>query len=273
MRRTGQSVRGPLILSPMAQTRSIPGPAGRLRLRLFVPETIIGVYLHLHGGGWVVGGADEQDVYLEDMARACEVAVASVDYRLAPEHPYPAAPDDCEAAAAWLVEHAAAEFGTDRLIIGGESAGAHLAVATLLRLRDRHAFIGFSGANLAYGLYDLALTPSARHWGQRQLILNTPQIQWFIRHFAPPDVRDPDVSPLQADLSRMPPALFSVGTLDPLLDDSLFMSLRWLAAGNVSEIAVYPGGVHGFNLLALNLARRANQKMFEFIRARASHPG
>ncbi len=86
-------------------------------------------------------------------------AVLSVDHRLAPEHPFPAGPDDCEAAARWLVDRAEAEFGTARLLIGGESAGAHLSVLTLLRLRDRHGITGtFRAAHLTFGPYDLSMT-------------------------------------------------------------------------------------------------------------------
>ena len=176
--------------------------------------------------------------------------VVSVGYRLAPEHPYPAGPDDCEAAAVWVVENAQREFGSERLVIGGESAGAHLSAVTMLRLRDRHHLTPFRGANLVYGIYDLTFTPAVRNWGPRNLILSTPIIEWFSNHFIP-DKRKrgtTDASPLYADLHSLPPALFSVGTLDPLLDDSLFMSARWAAAGSRAELAIYPGGVHGFNL-------------------------
>ncbi len=88
-------------------------------------------------------------------------------YRLAPEHPYPAAPDDCEAVARWLVAHRVDAFGTDRIAVGGESAGAHLALVTLLRLRDRHGYSGFTGANLTFGAFDLSGTPSPLRWGAR----------------------------------------------------------------------------------------------------------
>lgn len=163
------------------------------------------------------------------------------------------------------MRHAGAEFGTSRLLIGGESAGAHLAVTTLLRLRDRHALTPFSAACLTYGAYDLAFTPSARRWGTRNLVLSTPILERFREWYAPPDLADPDVSPLQADLSRLPPAIFSVGTLDPLLDDTLFMSARWAAAGNVAELEVHPGGIHAFNAMPTPLADRANARIRAFI--------
>ena len=266
VRESGQSIFGPIPRSAMAQNRTISGPSGNLTVRVFEPDQVKGVYLHLHGGGWSLGRAHHQDERLEEIARRCSIAVASVDYRLAPEHPYPAGPDDCEAAALWLAQNAKAELGSDCLVIGGESAGAHLSVVTLLRMRDRHGFSGFAAANLAYGMYDLSLLPSAARWGQRNLVLSTPIIEWFVNMFIPAkDRRDPDISPLYADLSGMPPALFTVGTLDPLLDDSLFMHARWGAAGNEAELALFPGGIHGFNLFPIELGRQADARVDAFL--------
>jgi acetyl esterase/lipase len=122
------------------------------------------------------------------------------------------------------------EFGSDRIVIGGESAGAHLSAVSLLRLRDKHGFSGFRGAALTYGCYDMTMTPSMARWGPRNLILSTPIVAWFIDNFVPEgDRRQPDISPLYADLAAAA-ALFSVGSYDPLLDDTLFMQGRWLAA-------------------------------------------
>jgi acetyl esterase/lipase len=228
-----------------------------------------GVYLDVHGGGWVLGRAHHGDVRNRQIADNAGVAVVSVDYRLAPEHPYPAGPDDCEDAAAWLARNAQSEFGTQRLLIGGGSAGAHLAAVTLLRLRDRHGFTGFLGANLVFGVFDVAQTPSSCTWGERYLVLSSPMMKWFGDCFAGGrDLRDPDISPLYADLRGMPPALFTVGTMDPLLDDSLFMHARWVAAGNQGELAVYPGGVHGFTGMPTELGKRANRHADEWLKAR-----
>lgn len=257
---------------PEGRNRTIPGPGGGdLLLRTFVPAgDVRGAYLHIHGGGWTLGSALQQDVGLWRLANEAGVAVVSVDYRLAPENPYPAAPDDCEAAALWLVETGLGELGVDRVVIGGESAGAHLAAVTLLRLRDRHRVTDpFAGANLVYGAFDLTMTPSQRRWGDRNLVLSTPIMAWFYDCFLPgrtfEERRDPDVSPLYADLSGLPPALFSVGALDPLLDDSLFMSARWAAAGNPTTLRVYPEGVHGFNAFPTGLAGAANAGQWSFV--------
>jgi len=265
-RAAGYSVFGPVKHLEEARNRRIPGPAGEISLRVFVPDNVTGVYMHIHGGGFMLGGADQQDEFLAQISQVCQVAVVSVDYRLAPEHPYPAGADDCEAVAVWLAENSLEELGSSALIIGGESAGANLSVATLIRMRDRHDFRGFCGAVLTYGGYDLSMTPSARHWGERHLILTTKIIEWFHGNYAPAEkLTDPDVSPLYADLSGMPPALFTVGTLDPLLDDTLFMHMRWLAAGNEAQLAIYPGGIHAFNFFPIELARKANTRINNFI--------
>jgi acetyl esterase/lipase len=256
---------------PQGQDRTIAGRSGELAVRVFVPDQAAGVFLHIHGGGWVLGGANQQDVGLWRLATEARVAVVSVDYRLAPEHPFPGGLHDCEDAALWLLERARSEFGTDRLIIGGESAGAHLSVLTLLRLRDRHGNRGaFSAASLVYGCYDLSMTPSQRRWGDRYLVLSEPVIRWFVAQFAPgagaEALTSPEISPLYADLTGLPPAQFMVGTLDPLLDDTLFMAARWAAAGNESRLLVYPDAVHGFTLFPIQVAAAANRAQADFVR-------
>jgi len=253
--------------------KEVSGSAGKVPVRIYTPKKVKAVYLHIHGGGFMLGRAHHQDEGLHAIANNCNVATVSVDYRLAPENPYPAGADDCEAAAVWLIENMNKEFNTDKIIIGGESAGANLAVVTLLRMRDKHGFIDFSGANLVYGVYDQSMTPSARNWGESpNLVLTTKLMQWFHSQYAPADMlKDPDVSPLYADLTHMPPALFSVGTLDPLFDDSLFMNSRWITAGNKGELAIYPGGIHAFNAFPIELARQANSKIGEFVGEKANN--
>ena len=192
------------------------------------------------------------DLLNEIVADSCNVAIVSVDYRLAPEHPYPAGPDDCEAAAVWLLEHAQREYGSDRLLIGGESAGGHLSAVTLLRMRDRHqAADRFLGANLVFGVYDVSATPSQRGVGQPpgSDILTVEGIEFFAELFTPgmttDERRNPDLSPLHADLHDLPPALFTVGARDLLVDDTLFLASRYALAGNQTELLVYPESPHG----------------------------
>ena len=269
-RAAGGGAFGPIIKLDDAEERTIEGPRGTITLRTLVPPTVDGAYLHIHGGGWVMGSADGQDERLWATAQAANLAVVSVEYGLAPEDAYPAGPNDCEAAAVWAVEHAAQEFGSDALVIGGESAGGNLAAVTLVRMRERHGYSGFRAANLVYGAYDLAMTPSMAR-GERAPVWPTPSMRWAMQHYAPGhDLREPDISPLYADLSGLPPALFTVGTLDSLLDDSLFMHQRWIAAGNEAELAVYAGGVHGFNGFPMQIGREANDRQNEFLRRTVS---
>ncbi|KPI18314.1 hypothetical protein OV450_2277 [Actinobacteria bacterium OV450] len=246
--------------------------AGGVRLRTFAGDRVDGVYLHVHGGGWAFGSADGQDERLWRLAVEARLAVVSVDYRLAPEHPFPAGPDDCEAAARWLIDHAEAEFGTRRLLIGGESAGAHLSVLTLLRLRDRHGITGaFRAANLLFGPYDLSMTPSQRSFGSRRLLSNTDSLRGSYELFTPgtgPEQRrDPGLSPLFADLTGLPPARIVVGTEDPLLDDSLFLASRWQAAGAPVRLGVVAGAMHGFTLFPLTVTEREQERQQEFLAA------
>jgi len=253
--------------SPRARTFSIPGPGGDLPLRLIAPETPKGVYLHIHGGGWSWGAADQQDPRLERIVDRTGFAALSIEYRLAPEHPYPCGPDDCEAAALWLMRQAESRFGTTRFAIGGESAGAHLAVLTLLRLRDRHGAAPFLGANLEAGCYDLTMTPSAANWGETPLVLHTRGIRRFADYFLAggADPASPEVSPLRARLDGLPPALFTVGTRDPLLDDTLFMAARWAAAGNSVDLAIHPGGAHVFTTHPSALSETARSRIDAFL--------
>ena len=269
MRRRGEGPFPIPVMSSRARTLTITGRNGnKIELRVIAPARPRGIYLHLHGGGWVLGGADMQDPMLERIADNTGQAVVGVEYRLAPEHPYPAGPDDCEAAAAWLVQNGKKEFGTDALTIGGESAGGHLTAVTILRMRDRHGYTGFRGANIVYGAFDLSMTPSQRQFGNTtRLVLRTIDMQQFYNAFLPTitDRRVPDISPLYADLKGLCPALFSVGTKDALLDDTLFMHARWVAAGNDAELAVYPGGAHGFTLFPNDLSKAATAKMDGFL--------
>jgi acetyl esterase len=138
---------------------------------------------------------------------------------------------------------------------------------TILRLRDRHGLKPFRGANLFAGCYDLAMTPSVANWGTEPLILNTPGVRAFVDNFCGSDrnLRDPDISPLYADLKGLPPALFSVGTRDLLLDDTLFMASRWAAAGNRAELALWPGGCHVFIRFDSAMSEQALSRIDAFV--------
>ena len=252
---------------------SIPGPAGPIPARVIRPDDVRAVYLDVHGGAWMIGSPRMDDVENDELARACGVATVSIDYRMAPEHDLADSMDDSEAAALWLIEHARSDFGTDRLLIGGGSAGAHLAAVTLLRLRDRHQAAGrFLGANLVFGCFDLSGTPSSRLRRTESWVLR-PQLfeavhQYVMHRKDPEALRDPALSPLYANLSGLVPAVFTVGALDPLLDDSLFMAARWEAAGNPAEVAVYPESEHGFTGMPTGMARAARARQHAWTRGR-----
>lgn len=272
-RREGRGIFPAPVFLEDARDIELDGRGGPIKIRTVRPDrTPVGIYLHIHGGGWTLGAHDMQDVALRWLANETGLCMASIDYRLAPENPYPAGPDDCEDAVLELLKHGPKLLDAPpKFAIGGESAGAHLAVVTLLRLRDRHEIKGaIAAANLVFGAYDLNTTPSSVLWGDRNLVLSVPIMRWFTNNFVPDrsfeQRRDPDISPLYARLQDMPRALFTVGALDPLLDDTLFMSQRWMSAGNQAEVVIYPEAVHGFNAFPTGVARAANARQARFLR-------
>jgi acetyl esterase len=235
---------------PEAVERTIAG----VPCRLFLPDgPATAVYLHFHGGGMIVGAPPMNDGQNLELMRRTGVAVVSVDYRLAPEHPFPAGPDDGVAVAAWLLDHGQDEFGSRRILTGGESAGGYMAAAVLLRIRDElQAADRVDGANLVFGVHDWGRSPSQR--GLRPAdgpdMLTPEGIVFFCECYLPgmtdEERRDPSISPAFADLRGLPPALMSVGTMDHLLDDTLLLATRWAAAEGEVDLFVAPDMPHGF---------------------------
>ena len=213
-----------------------------------------GVVLQMHGGGWVMGNAASDRKMAEELANRAGVAVVSVDYRLAPEHPYPAGIDDCVTAADWLLRNAQSQFGTTKVAIMGCSAGSHLAAMTLLRLGPRAT--QFSAAVLYYGVYDLGVTPGARlapdddHPDLSTTSIRR-MIQWFTPGLQPEQRRVAAISPLYAPVPKLPETLFLVGGADILVDDTLYLAQRW-SEKNVVRVALFPGAPHGFNMYSLD---------------------
>ena len=233
-----------------------------VKLRIFRPaQECRGVILDCHGGGWTIGNARMSDDQNAALAASIGVAVVSIDYRLALTNPISALVDDCEAAALWLIEHALEEFGTTRIVVKGSSAGAHLAAAMLLRLRDRGSAIRHvAGAMLFFGLYDFAGTPMVRAAGSETLLLHGPTVRATLCKLTPgmteEQRRDPTISPLYADLSSLPPALFVVGAKDMLLEDNQRMAARWREATGDAELLVAPESPHAFNHMGTGVARK-----------------
>ncbi|OPA87981.1 esterase [Pseudomonas fluorescens] len=204
-----------------------------------------GVVLDIHGGGWVIGNAQMDDDLNLGMVNACDVAVVSVDYRLAVDTPVEGLLEDCLAAARWLLGEE--EFAHLPVVFVGESAGGHLAAATLLALKQWPELLKrVSGAVLYYGVYDLTGTPSVRQAGPQTLLLDGPGMVEALRMLTPglsdEQRRQAPLSPLYGDFEGMPPALMFVGELDPLGDDTLLIAERWPQA----EAHLLPESAHGF---------------------------
>lgn len=252
---------------PVEAGRWLDLPGGP-RLRVVPVSKPRGVLLDLHGGGWCLGTALSDEMRLEELGRAANLTTVSVDYRLAPEHPFPAGPEDCLKAASWLIENCRRQFATDHLFLRGASAGAHLAVSTLVSLGARASRL--AGVVLYYGVYDLAGTPSRlAATDEDHPDLSPSSMEEYTRWFLGGDLerRRVELSPLYADLRGMPPALMLVGTQDILLDDTLFLAARWAAAGSAAELVVYPEAPHGFDGYPTAMARDAHRRELEFLKS------
>ena len=243
-------------------------PGGNLAIRIFRPDMIRAIVLDIHGGGWCGGMAAFDDSLNDEMARECKVAVVSVDYRLAP--PLSACINDCNTAAKWLIINALKEFGTDKLFISGGSAGGHLAAVTTLYIRDSlHAIDKVIGVNLLYGCFDVSRTPSNRMATDSTLFISKSVLDYvsdLVFHgWDVNQLKNSKYSPLYANLHSLPPALFTVGTYDPFIDDSYFMEARWRLAGNKTFLAVYPECSHAFNTFPTKIEKVANERLYKWI--------
>jgi acetyl esterase/lipase len=229
--------------------------------------------LRIHGGGWAAGAPEDDDTVNDRYARVCGLAIVSPEYRLTPEVTAVEQIAECIAVAEWLALNAKAEFGSATLVIGGISAGAHLAAATLLHLRadSPDTFDRFAAAVLDSGPYDFGRTPSAYLANDETLIVTGSWLEGLI-DLALPDrtvdeLRAPDVSPLLNDLTGMPPALFTVGNLDPLRDESILMAARWQLDGSKADLDVWPEGPHAFANIVTPLAELAADRASSWITA------
>ncbi len=254
-----------------AQTRVVGVGDASVPVRIIRPNgKAKGVVLDIHGGGWVIGNAQMDDDLNVAMVKACDVAVVSVDYRLAVNTPVEGLMEDCLAAARWLLGDCE-EFAGLPVIVVGESAGGHLAAATLLALKQWPALLArVSGAVLYYGVYDLTGTPSVRAAGPDTLLLDGPGMVEALRLLTPglsdEQRRQPPLSPLYGDLAGLPPALMFVGELDPLLDDTLQMGNRWAE----SEVFLLPASAHGFIHFPTAMSSRVLAYSREWITARVA---
>ncbi|RJL20165.1 alpha/beta hydrolase [Bailinhaonella thermotolerans] len=256
----------------------IPGPGGELRVRVYTPAAAtppLPALLYFHGGGFVAGGVDTHDAWTAWIADEVGTVVISVDYRLAPENPFPAAPEDAYAALEWTAAHAA-ELGVDpaRIAAGGDSAGGNLAAVLALLTRDR------GGPPLRFQYLDVPVTddrmgtPSMRAFDDTP-VWNRPANELMWRHYLGDGVRPggPGVSPYAApiraaDLSGLPPAFVATAEYDPLRDEGIEYAGRLLAAGVHTELRVYPRVPHGVVLLGggFPVVRRIAEDHFAALR-------
>jgi acetyl esterase/lipase len=234
------------------EDRTVPGPAGDIPVRLYRPaaDGPLPLLVYFHGGGWVLGG--ELEVYdglCRSLANAAGCAVLAVDYRLAPEHKFPAAVDDCYAATSWAVANAAA-LGADgaRVAVGGDSAGGNLTAVVAQLARDRKG-PALRFQLLVYPATDVAYdTPSYRE-NATGYFLELDAMRWFYDHYLSSDAdrADPRASPLRAaDLHGLPPALVITAEFDPLRDEGEAYAARLREADVPVTLTRYHGMIHGF---------------------------
>jgi acetyl esterase len=236
----------------VAQELEVAGAEGPLAARLYVPEGSRRpgpLVVWYHGGGWVVGDLDSHDPACRFVSHAAGLPVLAVAYRLAPEHPFPAAPLDALAAFRWAVAHAA-ELGADpdRIAVAGDSAGGNLAaVVSLLAARDGGPAPAFQG--LVYPVTDLSKKSGSYRAYPTGYFLTEAQMDWYADHYVadPAERSDPRVSPLLAhDLSGLAPAYVTVGGFDVLRDETVAYAERLQQAGVPTTLRLHPGLIHGF---------------------------
>jgi acetyl esterase len=260
-----------------AEDRRIPGPGGEVPVRIYTP-TGTGPFPALcffHGGGFVLGDLKTHDGVCRELAAGAGCVVVAVDYRLAPEHAYPAAPDDCEAAVRWTAQNAA-ELNIDaaRLAVGGESAGGNLSAVVAQRLRDRGG-PALVGQMLVYPAVRLSGEPTASMLANAEgYFLEVKDMEWFMNHYFGDDMANAalvDASPgFAQDLSGLPPALVITAEFDPLDDDGQFYAAELRNAGVDTTLTRYEGAIHGFwNFFGiLKLGRAAMDESIAWLRSR-----
>jgi acetyl esterase len=233
---------------------AIPGPGGDLPLRLYRPSGTrpLPALLYLFGGGWVLGTIDTADGVARRLAISSGALVAVVGYRLAPEHPFPAAVDDCYAALRWVAAHGG-EIGADpaRLAVGGDSAGGNLAAAVALLARDDGPPL--AGQLLVYPNTDQLADDESIRAANDPFLFNRHSVAWYRRHYLKhaQDAANPLASPLRApSLAGLPPALVITAEHDPLRDQGEAYARRLADEGVPVELSRYPGMAHGFFTMA-----------------------
>lgn len=233
------------------EDRRIPGPDGEIAVRIYRPagDGPFPLHVHYHGGGWVIGDLDTHDADCRELCAGAGCVVVAVDYRLAPEHPFPAAPEDCYAATCWAAEHAG-EIGArpGPVSVGGDSAGGNLAAVVSLMARDR------GGPEIALQLLIYPVTDAAMDTGSYTengdgYLLTSDSMRWFWDLYCPDAAQRSDfrASPSRAQsLADLPPALVMTAEFDPLRDEGEDYAARLRSAGGLVEVRRFDGLIHGF---------------------------
>ena len=230
--------------------QTIPGTQGDIPLRIYTPEGDgpFGVLMFFHGGGWVIGDLDTADAVCRQICTGADVVVVSVDYRMAPEAPYPAAVTDAYDATAWASANMAALNGNGKLGVTGESAGGNLSAVVALRARDAGGpKINFQC--LLYPVVDCDMSRASYAENGEGYLLETKSMAWFWDTYCPDPARreEPDASPIRAaDLGNLPPALVVTAEFDPLRDEGMAYAAALDAAGTEATAVCYDGMVHDF---------------------------
>ena len=259
---------GPALATIM--NRTIETPAGPLGVRIYAdvsPPSAVMVYYH--GGGWTLGNLDSVDAPLRTMAKATGLTIASVDYRLAPEHPFPAAVDDALAALDWTAANVA--MPGCPVFVGGDSAGANLAAVVAIMARDRGG-PAIAGQLLFYPVTDSNFGTGSYRDNAEGYFLTAPMMRWFWDQYCPDaELRDDiRLSPLRAaDLSNLPATQIQTAEYDPLRDEGQAFATRLREAGNDVALREGPGLIHGyFGMSQLAVARAAFDDAVDWLLAR-----
>ena len=244
------TTRSPDDVVPVAATedRTVPGAEGDLRARVYRPEGEgpFPTVAFFHGGGWVIGDLETHDAMVRSICRSSRAVVVAVDYRLAPEHPFPAAADDAVAAARWIAAHLDEFGGDDRLAVAGDSAGGNLAAVVAQTLTAEGTPV--AAQFLIYPAVDALGDYPSRTENARGYFLEQPTMDWFYGHYAGAweDAKDPRLAPLHADLTGQPPTVIVTAEFDPLRDEGEAYGEALKAAGVRALVHRYDGLIHGF---------------------------
>ena len=244
------SIKGPVTNAARTEDREIPGPGGEIPIRIYRPESreLLPVIVYFHGGGFVGGNIETLDGVCRGLSVGVPAVVVSVDYRLAPEAPFPAAVDDCEAAVRWVSDHAEAIGAVgSRLAVAGDSAGGNLGAVVARRARDAGG-PPISFQLLIYPCTDMTCSKPSHSENGEGYLLTAERMRWFYGHYlAGCDPRHPDLSPLLVgDLSGLPPALVITAEFDPLRDEGEAYAARLSEAGVAAASTRYDGMIHAF---------------------------